>query len=86
MTDDGSAGTDPQPSLAARLERLFDTMRRRDERPMSNAAAAKAIAESISDEDLNEQFIMPPVFDKSVSQRVAEAVCEAAIADGVTRA
>ncbi|MEQ8437126.1 MAG: NAD-dependent malic enzyme [Ilumatobacter fluminis] len=49
-------------------------------------AAAKAIAESISDEDLNEQFIMPPVFDKSVSQRVAEAVCEAAIADGVTRA
>ena len=48
-------------------------------------AAAKAIAESISDEDLNELFIMPPVFDKSVSQRVAEAVAAAAIADGVTR-
>ncbi len=48
-------------------------------------AAAKAIAESISDEDLHEEFIMPPVFDKSVSQRVAEAVAEAAIADGVTR-
>jgi malate dehydrogenase (oxaloacetate-decarboxylating) len=49
-------------------------------------AAADAIAASISDEELNEQFIMPSVFDKSVSQRVAEAVCAAAIADGVTRA
>jgi malate dehydrogenase (oxaloacetate-decarboxylating) len=49
-------------------------------------AAAKAIAESISDEELNEQFIMPSVFDKSVSRQVAEAVCAAAIADGVTRA
>jgi malate dehydrogenase (oxaloacetate-decarboxylating) len=48
-------------------------------------AAAKAIAESISDEELNEEFIMPPVFDKSVSQRVAEAVAAAAIADGVCR-
>ena len=48
-------------------------------------AAAKAIAESISDDDLHEEFIMPPVFDKSVSQRVAEAVAAAAIADGVTR-
>lgn len=47
MTDDRAddAGTDPSPSLAARLERLFDTMRRRDERPISNAVAAKAITE-----------------------------------------
>jgi transcriptional regulator with XRE-family HTH domain len=47
LTDDRSddAGTDPSPSLAARLERLFDTMRRRDERPISNAVAAKAITE-----------------------------------------
>jgi len=47
VTDDRSieAGTDPTPSLAARLERLFDTLRRRDERPISNAAAAKAITE-----------------------------------------
>ena len=28
---------------------------------------------------------MPPVFDKSVSMRVAEAVAAAAVADGVTR-
>jgi transcriptional regulator with XRE-family HTH domain len=47
LTDDRSddAGKDPSPSLAARLERLFDTMRRRDERPISNAVAAKAITE-----------------------------------------
>ena len=48
-------------------------------------AAARAIAESISDDDLHEEFIMPPVFDKSVSKAVAEAVAAAAIADGVTR-
>ena len=29
---------------------------------------------------------MPPVFDKRVSRRVAEAVAAAAIADGVVRA
>ncbi len=48
-------------------------------------AAAKAIAESISDTELHEEFIMPPVFDKSVSLRVAEAVAAAAIEDGVIR-
>ncbi len=48
-------------------------------------AAAKAIAESVTDEQLSETFIMPPVFDKSVSIRVAEAVAAAAIADGVVR-
>lgn len=47
MTDDPSieADTNPSSSLAQRLERLFATVRRRDERPMSNAAAAKAITE-----------------------------------------
>lgn len=47
MTDDPSieAGTNPSSSLAQRLERLFATVRRRDERPMSNAVAAKAITE-----------------------------------------
>ena len=48
-------------------------------------AAAKAIAESVSDEDLCETFIMPSVFDKSVSVRVAEAVADAARKDGVCR-
>jgi malate dehydrogenase (oxaloacetate-decarboxylating) len=48
-------------------------------------AAAEAIAASVTDDELSETFIMPPVFDKSVSMRVAEAVAEAARADGVTR-
>ncbi len=48
-------------------------------------AAAKAIADSVSDDELCETFIMPPVFDKSVSERVAAAVAAAAIADGVCR-
>jgi len=48
-------------------------------------AAATAIAESVSDEQLGETFIMPPVFDPSVSARVAAAVAAAAVADGVCR-
>jgi malate dehydrogenase (oxaloacetate-decarboxylating) len=48
-------------------------------------AAAKAIAESVPDDELSETFIMPSVFDKSVSVRVASAVAAAAQADGVSR-
>jgi len=48
-------------------------------------AAAKAIAESVPDEELSEDNIMPSVFDRSVSMRVAEAVAAAAMADGVSR-
>ena len=48
-------------------------------------AAAEAIAASVTDDELSETFIMPPVFDTSVSQRVAEAVARAAVADGVCR-
>ena len=52
---------------------------------MKLAGRRKAIAESVTDEQLCETFIMPPVFDKSVSQRVAVAVAAAAVADGVCR-
>ncbi|MGA9276771.1 NAD-dependent malic enzyme [Ilumatobacter sp.] len=48
-------------------------------------AAAEAIAQSVPDELLTETNIMPSVFDRSVSMRVAEAVAAAAIADGVSR-
>ncbi len=48
-------------------------------------AAAKAIAESVSDAELTEDNIMPSVFDRSVSMAVAAAVAKAAIADGVSR-
>ncbi len=48
-------------------------------------AAAKAIAESVDPQDLSEENIVPSVFDHEVSLRVAAAVTEAAIADGVVR-
>lgn len=48
-------------------------------------AAAKAIAESISDAELSPTNIMPSVFDRSVSIQVAAAVAEAARTDGVSR-
>ena len=49
-------------------------------------AAARAIADSVSDEDLASTFVVPSVFDKLVPYRVAEAVAAAAVADGVCRA
>lgn len=48
-------------------------------------AAALAIAESIPADQLAPDFIVPSVFDKSVSQRVAAAVAKAASEDGVSR-
>jgi len=41
-------------------------------------AAAFAIADSVSSEELKEDYIMPKAFDKEVQNRVAEAVREAA--------
>ena len=48
-------------------------------------AAAAAIAESVSPNELAVDFIVPSVFDKSVPMRVAAAVEKAAISDGVAR-
>lgn len=48
-------------------------------------AAAKAIANEVTDEELSPIHIIPSVFDPAVSLNVAKAVAEAAIADGVTR-
>ncbi|MEM7340704.1 MAG: NAD-dependent malic enzyme [Actinomycetota bacterium] len=48
-------------------------------------AAATAIAESVSADELSPTFIVPSVFDKAVPMRVAAAVRDAAIADGVAR-
>jgi malate dehydrogenase (oxaloacetate-decarboxylating) len=50
-----------------------------------NLAAATAIADSIPAEQLSADFIIPSVFDKSVSLRVAEAVFAAAQAEGISR-
>ena len=48
-------------------------------------AAAIAIAESVTPTELNANFIVPSVFDRSVVARVAPAVAAAAIAEGVVR-
>jgi len=48
-------------------------------------AAATAIAESVSADELRPGFVIPSVFDTSVGKRVAVAVAEAAVADGVCR-
>ena len=48
-------------------------------------AAAMALANLISDEELNEDYIIPKAFDERVGKTVAKAVAEAARASGVAR-
>ena len=48
-------------------------------------AAAVAIASVISDEELTPHYIIPSVFNRKVAPAVANAVAEAAIAEGVAR-
>jgi malate dehydrogenase (oxaloacetate-decarboxylating) len=48
-------------------------------------AAAHAIADTIDEEDLCADYIIPSVFDQRVARNVAEAVKNAAIATGVSR-
>jgi malate dehydrogenase (oxaloacetate-decarboxylating) len=48
-------------------------------------AAAHAIASVIAPEELNEEYIIPSVFNKAVVPAVAQAVIEAAIRTGVAR-
>ena len=48
-------------------------------------AAAHAIAGLISDEELNEEYILPAAFDPRVGKAVAAAVAEAARKTGVAR-
>lgn len=48
-------------------------------------AAAYAIAGLVSEEELNEEYIIPRAFDERVAKEVAKAVSEAAIKTGVNR-
>ena len=48
-------------------------------------AAARAIAESIPEEELNKNLIIPNVFNPQVALRVTEAVIAQARVDGVAR-
>ena len=48
-------------------------------------AAAMALANLITDEELSEEYIIPKAFDPRVGPAVAKAVAEAARATGVAR-
>ena len=48
-------------------------------------AAAQALADLISDDELNEDYIIPAAFDERVGPAVAKAVAEAARRSGVAR-
>ena len=48
-------------------------------------AAAQAIADTIPEDALSPDYIVPSVFDKTVARKVAKAVNEAAKATGVAR-
>lgn len=48
-------------------------------------AATHAIANLITDEELREDYVIPPVFDKRVAPAVAAAVAKAAMETGVAR-
>ena len=48
-------------------------------------AAAKGIAEVVTEDDLAEDYIIPSVFNREVAPKVAEAVVEEARRDGIAR-
>lgn len=63
-------------ALDARASDINDAMK---------IAAAHALAELISDEELSAEYIIPAAFDPRVKTAVAEAVCKAAHDSGVAR-
>ncbi len=48
-------------------------------------AAAKAIAHTVKDDELHEDYILPSIFDRKVVTSVAHAVSEAAVKTGLAR-
>lgn len=62
----------------------FD-VRARDINEEMKMAAAQALADLISDEELNEDYIIPKAFDPRVGKAVAAAVAKAARESGVAR-
>ena len=62
----------------------FD-VRAKDINEEMKMAAAKALADLISDEELTPDYIIPKAFDKRVGPAVAKAVAEAARKTGVAR-
>ena len=60
-------------------------VRAKDINDEMKVAAAYAIAELVSDQDLNAEYILPAAFDERVKDAVAKAVAEAAKKSGVAR-
>lgn len=60
-------------------------VRARDINEQMKIAAAKALANLISDDQLREDYVLPLAFDSRVAPAVAAAVAEAAVASGVAR-
>ena len=60
-------------------------VRAKDINDEMKVAAAYAIAELVSDQELNAEYIIPAAFDKRVKDAVANAVAEAAKKSGVAR-
>ena len=63
-------------ALACRATQISEAMK---------VAAAQAIAACISDDELNEDYIIPSVFNRRVAPAVAERVIEVAQAEGLAR-
>ncbi|MET3208175.1 UNVERIFIED_CONTAM: malic enzyme [Paenibacillus sp. PvR008] len=62
----------------------LDCRARRINEPMK-LAAARAIAAVVSERELNEQYIIPSIFNEQVVTKVRYAVIEAAILTGTAR-
>jgi len=64
-------------ALDVRAERITDKMK---------LAAARGIAEVVGDDELDEDYIVPSVFNRDVVHAVAEAVAQEALRSGTARA
>lgn len=60
-------------------------VRVRDINEEMKMAASLAIASLVSDEELNDEYIVPPAFDERIGKTVAQAVAEAARKSGTAR-
>ena len=60
-------------------------MRAKDINDEMKVAAAYAMADLVSNQELNAEYILPAAFDERVKDAVANAVAEAAKKSGVAR-
>lgn len=60
-------------------------MRAKDINDEMKVAAAYAMADLVSNQELNAEYILPAAFDERVKNEVAKAVAEAAKKSGLAR-